>query len=120
MMGKTATSVPTAFLTLAVVTSFAIGGVGYVSGSTPEWVVLKSSIGLLIIGILGWLVSMIIAVRTDNEAGTTKGANIDVTLPETAPEEATSAKSQPDTTMAETVSPDSQTKDMSTTDTATR
>ncbi len=45
------------FLTLAVATSLAVGSVGYMSGSAPEWIVLKASVGLLCVGALGWLLS---------------------------------------------------------------
>lgn len=88
---------PSLFLTLAVATSLAIGSVGYISGSAPEWIVLKASIGLLSVGLVGWLVSALMsatpnehAVKTQDvveakEAVKAKGRNLDVTLAEAAP-----------------------------------
>lgn len=91
MMSKTANEgASTAFLALAVATSFAIGGVGYFSGSAPEWVILKSSIGLLVVGLMGWIVSPFIMLRNRNDTQSTKGSAVDVTLSETVPAKAQS------------------------------
>lgn len=42
------------FLVVAVAISFGIGSLSYASGSAPEWIVLKSSVGLLLVGAIGW------------------------------------------------------------------
>ncbi len=73
------------FLFLAVATSLAIGSLGYVSGSAPEWIALKSSAGLLVVGIIGWLASTVVSVAPDEKIDEAKGTTVDVTLAETAP-----------------------------------
>ncbi len=84
-MNSSSGSVMNLFLTLAVATSPAIVAVGYASGSAPEWVMLKATIGLFAIGLIGWIVSALARPSTDSDAKTTKGTNLDVILPETTP-----------------------------------
>ncbi len=93
------------FLTAAVVASMAIGSIGLVSGSTPEWVALKASVGLLAVGALGWVLATVInsvpekaaqpAEETGAEASSEsdndeskeddKGSRVDITLEGGAP-----------------------------------
>lgn len=88
-MGRTRRGVaPSLFLTLAVATSLAIGSVGYISGSAPEWIVLKASIGMLAIGLMGWVVSVVMSAIPEKRAAEpvqAKGKNVDVTLAQAAP-----------------------------------
>ncbi len=74
--GKGGTS--SLFLILGVCTSITIGSVGYASGSTPEWIVLKASIGLIAVGLVGWVASIVIGSSPDKLTQKT-GDNTDTT-----------------------------------------
>lgn len=86
-----------AFLTLAVATAIAITSVGYVAGSTPELVMMKSSIGMMAVGAIGWMASLIVSRSSERELNESfegkesggrmadgKGANVDFTVSEAA------------------------------------
>lgn len=75
------------FLVIAVAIALAIGGLSYISGSAPEWVALKSSVGLVGIGLVGWVISTVVSAGLVEKAEDNKGGNVDVTLPQTAPAE---------------------------------
>lgn len=72
-------------LVLGVAVSLAIGSMSYASGSAPEWVVLKSSVGLFTIGMMSWMVCTLTAGISDEPADEIKGARVDVTLAGTEP-----------------------------------
>lgn len=75
------------FLILAVATALAIGVIGYSSGSTLEWVVLKSTVGLVAVSLMGFLVSLAMGSAGEVETDKVMGMNLDLTLPEEAPVE---------------------------------
>ena len=85
MTSSSFSSLMNLFLTLAVATSLVIATVGYASGSAPEWVVLKATIGLFAMGLIGWVVSSLTRPSPDLDVRIAKGSNVDVTFPESIP-----------------------------------
>ncbi len=73
------------FLVLAVAVSFAIGSISYISGSAPEWIVLKSSVGLFAVGLMSWVVSAVTVETSGETVDGAKGTRVDVTLESAAP-----------------------------------
>lgn len=116
MISKSAIDeVPNAFLALAVVISSVIVGVGYISGSTPEWIVFKACTALLSVGLMGWLASAILNARPYEGTDEAKGGNVDITLPEAPPQEL-----KEDDPLFEAATADSEANEMTAANTATR
>lgn len=78
---------PRPFMVLALAISMAIGTISYFSGSTPEWTVVKSSVGLFTFVLLGKVMSVLVTEPADRPAKEIRGARVDLTLPVAAPDD---------------------------------
>ncbi len=92
-MGETAGDYAASlFLKIGITCSLAMGSIGYISGSTPEWVVLKASVGLIGFGIVGWLAAAVLRRKgariaedvKDKEQDEDKDKDADIALTESA------------------------------------
>src|SRR3990172_4192008 len=77
--------IPGVFLFLAVAVSCSVGSISYMGGSSPEWIALKSSVSLFVIGIMGWVVSLVVSQSIGQSSPSVEGSTVDITLPETGP-----------------------------------
>ncbi len=73
------------FLVIAVAVALAVGGLSYLSGSSPEWVAFKSSISLVGVGLVGWVISTLVSAGLAEALDDSRGTNVDLTLPQTTP-----------------------------------
>jgi len=72
----TTNGVLSVFVVLAVAIALAMNAVGYVSGTPPEWAVFKSSIGLLMVCLIGWVISSLMSPSLDGRPDDVEERNV--------------------------------------------